>query len=240
MTGIITVGQRIADDSLMAKLTLMALQLCNYHPWHWLTYGQNATALGMVLATAVNLLAVVVLVRTLSAVNRQAQAADRQAKAAEAQVLAAQSSTAVSKAQRLATEQGAMAEREHSELIRQQTLANLRPILVFVKGVDKLGGWEYFLENHGAGVAISLKANYRGQSHQAIPLAHDILGQNHRATIALVWDIFQQEGMQVCYESQDGRSFVTTASANNYDFKQTTFEVDAKGGDLGAPNALPT
>jgi len=39
------------------------------------------------------------------------------------QVRAAQSATAVSEAQRIAAEQAAMAEREHSELIRQQTLA---------------------------------------------------------------------------------------------------------------------
>jgi hypothetical protein len=69
------------------------------HPWHWLTYGQNATAFGIILATAVNLLAVYVLFRTLVTVNRQAQAADRQAEAAEAQAAAARKQTEVMDAQ---------------------------------------------------------------------------------------------------------------------------------------------
>jgi len=65
------------------------------HPWHWLTYGQNAAFLAMV----VNLFAVIVLVRTLSAVNRQAKAAGRQAEAAEAQAVAARKQTEVMDAQ---------------------------------------------------------------------------------------------------------------------------------------------
>jgi hypothetical protein len=34
------------------------------HPWHSLTSGQNATAFGILVATAVNMLAVIVLIRT--------------------------------------------------------------------------------------------------------------------------------------------------------------------------------
>jgi len=246
--------------------------------WRWFTYGQNATALGVILATLVNLLVVFVnllvvfvLVQTLSTVNRQAKAADRQAEAAEAQasaarkqtevseqqriaseraanaaeeqVLAAKSATAVSDAQRIATEQAAGAEREHSELIRQQTLANLRPILVFAKHSDKAGNLEYLVENHGEGVALFVKASYHGRSQQPIPITHDILGPNRSVAIAFRWETFQQDGMQVRYDSQDGRFFVTVASANGLDFTQNTFEVDANGGALSnqqIPRRRPT
>jgi multidrug efflux pump subunit AcrA (membrane-fusion protein) len=237
------------------------------HPWHWLTYGQNATAFGIILATAVNLLAVYVLFRTLVTVNRQAQAADRQAEAAEAQaaaarkqtevseqqriaaeraanaaeeqVEAAKSATKVSEAQRIATEQGAMAEREHSELIRQQLLATLRPILVITKHDEGGGNMEYRVENHGEGVALAVKANYRGRGLQDIYISHDILGPSQSAVTALRWETFQADGMQVRYESQDGRFFVTTAFANGLELRQTAFEVDANGGYLNQPRIVP-
>lgn len=238
------------------------------HPWHWLTYGQNATAFGVILATAVNLLAVYVLFRTLVTVNRQAEAADRQAQAAEAQadaarkqtevseqqriaaeraataaeeqVAAAKSATAVSEAQRVATEQGAAAEREHSELIRQQLLASLRPILVFVKSSDDFGGnLQCFIENHGEGTALAIKANYRGRGFQEIFVSHDIVGPNQRTVIGVDWQTFEAQGMQVRYESQDGRFFATTAFAKGLELRQTAFEVDAKGGSLSQPRIAP-
>jgi multidrug efflux pump subunit AcrA (membrane-fusion protein) len=230
------------------------------HPWHWLTYGQNATACGIILATLVNLLAVYVLFRTLAAVNRQAQATTRQAEAAEAQasaarkqtevleqqrlaaeraanaaeeqVRAAQSATAVSEAQRKAAEQAATAEREHSELIRHQTLASLRPILAIVKRDDGRGNMEYLVENHGEGVALAVKANYRGRNTQDIFISHDILGPNRSTVIALNWETLQANEMQVRCESQDGRFFVTTALAKGLELRQTAFEVDANGGAL--------
>jgi hypothetical protein len=228
--------------------------------WRWLTYGQNATALGILLATLVNLLAVGVLLRTLFAVNRQAKAADRQAQAAEAQasaarkqtevseqqriaaeraanaaeeqVRAAVSATTVSEAQRRAAEDAAKAEREHSELIRQQTLASLRPILVIYKRDDGHGNMEYFVENHGEGIALSVRATYRGGGHQEIFLSHDILGPNHNSRVVPLENFFQEHGMQVRYESQDGRFFITIASAKGLELRQSTFEVDAKGGAL--------
>jgi len=151
------------------------------------------------------------------------------------QVRAAQSATAVSEAQRIAAEQAAMAEREHSELIRQQTLAALRPILVITKRDDGHGNMECFVENHGEGVALAVKANYRGPTHQDVFIAHDILGPNHSAVIALRWETFQADEMQVRCESQDGRFLVTTASAKGLELRQTAFEVDAKGGALTQP-----
>lgn len=232
------------------------------HPWHWLTYGQNATAFGIFLATAVNLLAVYVLFRTLVTVNRQARAADRQAEAAEAQadaarkqtevseqqriaaeraanaaeeqVRAAQSATTVSEAQRKAAEQAATAEREHSELIRQQLLATLRPILVIARHEDSSGAVTYLVENHGEGVALSVKASYRGRA-QELFLSLDILGPNHSAVTALLPKSFEADGVDVRYQSQDGRFFVTTAFGKGLEVRQTTIEVDAKGGHLPQP-----
>jgi multidrug efflux pump subunit AcrA (membrane-fusion protein) len=239
------------------------------HPWHWLTYGQNATGIGVLLATFVNWVTIFVLVRTLSTVNRQAQAADRQAEAAEAQadaarkqtevseqqriaaeraanaaeqqVAAAKSAMAVSEAQRIATEQGALAEREHSELIRQQLLAALRPILVIVGARHSGGIKTYSIENHGEGVALAMKASYRNGGLEEIAVSPDILGPNHSAPIQLHWHIFRQSGMQVRYESADGRFFVTVAlpNANKNDLNQTAFEVDAHGGHLLQPRIEP-
>jgi len=178
------------------------------------------------------------LIRTLSAVNRQAKAADRQAAAAEEQVAAAKAATTVSDAQRVAAEQGAAAEREHSELIREQLLATLRPILVIVRHEDKLGGVTYLVENHGEGVALSMKANYRGRDQDA-SLSLDVLGPNHSAIIGLNFQEFQADGVYIHYESQDGRFFVTTAFAAGSGVRQTTIEVDAGGGHLPQPRIAP-
>jgi hypothetical protein len=210
------------------------------HPWHWLTYGQNATAFGIVIATAVNLLAVIVLARTLSAVNRQAKAADRQAAAAEEQVTAAKSATAVSDAQRIAAEEGARAEREHSELIRQQLLATLRPILAIAKHDDGFGNVTHLVENHGVGAALSVKLTYRGKT-EGLFLSHDIIGPNQTAITALDPKSFEDDGVYVRYESQDGRLFVTTAfGKSGLEVRQSTIEVDAKGGHLSQPRIART
>jgi ribosome-binding ATPase YchF (GTP1/OBG family) len=205
------------------------------HPWHWLTYGQNAAAFGILIATAVNLLAVFVLIRTLSAVNRQAKASDRQAAAAEEQVNAAKAATAVSDAQRIATEEGARAEREHSELIRQQLLATLRPIVVIVRRTDKLGNITHLVENYGEGVALFVKLSYRGKAEE-LYLSHDILGPNQSALTALDHRLFEAEGVQARYQSQDGRMFVTTAFGKGpLEVRQSTIEVDAHGGHVPQP-----
>ncbi len=205
------------------------------HPWHWLTYGQNATAVGIFIATAVNLLAVYVLFRTLSAVNSQAEAANRQAAAAEEQVNAAKAATAVSDAQRIATEEGARAEREHSELIRQQLLASLRPLLVITKGDDGHGNVTHLVENHGVGAALSVKVCYRGKV-QELFLSHDIIGPNQSAITALDPTRFEADGVTVWYQSQDERFFVTTAfGKSGLEVRQSTIEVDSKGGHLAQP-----
>jgi hypothetical protein len=210
------------------------------HPWHWLTYGQNATAFGILIATAVNLLAVFVLIRTLSAVNRQAKASARQAAAAEEQVNAAKAATAVSDAQRIATEDGARAERAHSELIRQQLLASLRPIVVIVRRTDDLGHISHFVENYGEGVALCVKLNYRGKAEE-LYLSHDIVGPNQSAAILLDHRLFEADGVEVGYQSQDGRLFVTTAFGKGpVEVRQSTIEVDSKGGHLSQPQIART
>lgn len=66
-----------------------------YHPWHWLTYGQNGVMIGVLLSLLVNAFSVFVLFKTLGIVNRQSVAADRQASAAEAQAAVATASAAL-------------------------------------------------------------------------------------------------------------------------------------------------
>jgi hypothetical protein len=239
------------------------------HPWHWLTYGQNATAIGIVLAAILSILSIYVLARTLHAVNRQAVAADRQAEAAEAQaiaarkltevaeqqrlaseraanaaeeqVAAARSSTAVSDAQRIATEQSALAEREHSDLIRIQILASMRPFVVVGREPNPAmaGSWQYFALNHGEGVALDVAFSYRNGTKNLISISQNILGPGQRAILGFQLQHAQQVGLQARYSSQDGRLFVTTIELRNQDFIQTAFEVDKNGGWLAQP-AIPT
>jgi hypothetical protein len=137
-----------------------------------------------------------------------------------------------------AVDQGAMGERERSELIRQQTLALLTPVLVLIKR-EALAVVEYSVENHGAGVALAVKANYRGRNLEHIFISHNILGPNRSAVIALCWETLQADGMHLRYESRDGRFFVTTAFAKGLELHQTAFEVDAKGGYLSQPRLVP-
>jgi hypothetical protein len=240
------------------------------HPWHWLSYGQNATASGIILAAAINLFTIYVLWRTLRAVNRQATAADRQARAAEEQanaarkqtevseqqrvaaeraataaeeqVKAAMAASATSEAQRIATEDSANAERLHSELIRHQMLAHLRPILVFRRRiVGPQGHMEFAIENHGEGVALSVKARY-ANSLEFIQTTVNIIGPNQSAVLNnLKWSDMTTKGLQLNYSSQDGRSFVTTVAANAQEaggLTQESFETNANGGSL-APIAIP-
>jgi hypothetical protein len=121
-----------------------------FHPWHWLTYGQNSPAAAILVSSIVNVATVVVLVRTLVAVNRQATASDRQAEAAEEQVKSAKAATQVSEEQLRAARDSAAAEREHSDLLKQQYLAALRPVLVFQKRVVSSGTTTEIVNESGA------------------------------------------------------------------------------------------
>jgi hypothetical protein len=158
----------------------------------WMWFLQNGTPFGILLAFPVNIITLVVLLRTLRAVNRQAIAADRQAQAAEQQASvsreqmavleqqrvaaergaeaaekqaqAAQAATAVAEAQRIATEQAAHAARMQSELTRHDLLSKLRPILVITRRPNPNPTLSdvVYAVNHGAGPALDVKVRPRG------------------------------------------------------------------------------
>jgi hypothetical protein len=213
-------------------------QFC--HPWHWLTYSQNALAFGIsvaLVALIVDAVTVVVLIRTLRAVNRQAKAADRQAEAAEAQVLAARSATAVSDAQRIAAEQSAAAARMQSELIRYEFLAKLRPILAIDKDLNprNVSAWQFWLVNHGGGAALDIEPKYRGRGVQPISLSANLLGPGSKTLFYLNIERAQSDGFQICYGSEDGRRFATTVTVEGHNFTAKTFQINESGGWVPEP-----
>ena len=133
--------------------------------------------------TLIRIVTIVVLMMTWSAAHHAARAAseqaaaakaltevskaqqiatERAAAAAEAQVAAAEASGVLARQQLLAVQESAAAERVHSELIRQQTLASLRPILAFSRRTSSSGfmGWTV-LENQSEALALEISA-YNG------------------------------------------------------------------------------
>ncbi|MBB5066014.1 hypothetical protein [Granulicella mallensis] len=207
------------------------------HPWHWLTYGQNATALGIILGSVLSVLTVWVLAKTLVAVNAQALAARMQADAAIEQVAAAKSSTSVSDAQRIATEESALAERAHNALIRVQLLNEMRPVLVVGKRPHPTmsGTLQNIVSNHGQGVALDIVFNYRDTTRDAISLNQNILGPSESVVLHMDLQRVALAGLQARYLSQDGRYFATTALLVNQEFVSSAFEVNEKGGWLETP-----
>ncbi len=183
------------------------------HPWHWLTYGQNATASAIFVAFIVNVITVIVLVRTLRAVNKQARAANRQTEAAEQQARSAMSATRVSEAQLRAFQESAKAEQLHGQLVRQAMLAKMRPFLVIVKFLAKVKSEAIVVENHGEGVALAVEAEYMETHAEDIQITRNIIGPDRSAELNVDWSIVTAKGIQVKYQSQDGRSFVTVLSA---------------------------
>lgn len=237
--------------------------------WSWITCGQNATAVGVVAATILSAVTVYVLVRTLNAINRQAIAADRQAKAAEAQAIAARkqtevseqlritseraalaaeeqmkaaiASSAMSDAQRKATEDGARAERAHSELIRYQSLAQLRPVLVFgTRPHPTMGGaTQVYIENHGMGIALNVRIKLdipkidSKLRMQDLIVEINVLGPNKLAFFYYNHREASEATMYAYCDSLDGRHFVTTAKVSGLTFKeQKPFEINESGGWL--------
>jgi multidrug efflux pump subunit AcrA (membrane-fusion protein) len=230
------------------------------HWWHWLTYGQNGATLGILLAVLVSALSVYVLFKTLGAVNRQAIASDRQAGAAEAQAAAARKQTEVAEQQRLVAERAAnaaeeqleaaraasklaelqvnaardsaMAEREHSDLIRRQALASLQPVLVFSGGPIKENPSysRFYFENHGFGMALEVKVTTRKSPIREIGILHDIIGPGRTTDVNVDAAGIKRDGLQAKYKSLDGRRFVTVLEPNQDRFTQTSFQVNDKGG----------
>jgi len=207
------------------------------HPWHWLTYGQNAVAFGVFLPLIVSVVTIYVLIRTLKAVNAQAKASDRQAKAAEEQVAAARAASAVSDAQRRAAEQSAEAARTHSELVRHELLAKLRPVLAVDKEINPQmsGNWRFWIFNYGRGTALDIESTYRGRTNDRVGVSANVLGPGTKTIFDLNIERARSEGFQVLYRSEDGRRFATTVTLDGYNFQAKTFQIDEKGGWLADP-----
>jgi hypothetical protein len=208
------------------------------HPWHWLTYGQNAEALGVILAAILSILSIIVLARTLRAINKQALAADKQATAADEQVLAAKSATAVSDAQRIAAEASASAERAHNELIRIQLLNEMRPVIVIGKRPHPTmtGSMQIIASNHGSGVALNITMNYMDGARDSISISQNILGPGQSMNFVLDMTRVQLIGFQLRYFSQDGRLFATTVRLHNQEFFSEALEINTKGGWIKPPS----
>lgn len=147
-----------------------------HHPWHWLTYGENATAVAVFVSFCVGIVTIGVLMRTFVAVKKQAEAADRQARAAEEQANAARKQAEVAEQQRLLAQRATMAAEEQvkasaaatkvseahlaaaeesartaqlqNALIRNQILAQMRPVLVIKKEITEKDFGPRFAERY--------------------------------------------------------------------------------------------
>jgi hypothetical protein len=69
----------------------------------------------------------------------------------------------------------------------------------------------------------------------------NILGPGQEAQLSIDIAFIKKHGIQVLYESQDGRHFATVMEpAKNETFlRQNTFEIDAKGGWQSQPAVPP-
>jgi hypothetical protein len=195
-------------------------QLC--HPWHWLTYGQNATALGILFATSVNVFSVFVLTRTLRSINRQALAADRQAQAAEAQAVAANALKAVSEAQTAASERAAKMAEDANILAGKQMLAQMLPLLVLQReDMTVIGSKDfisYLVQNQGSGTAQHVAWWYGRLSQQPRfdgQISSSLIGAGYSAKVELNWERIQREWLTIAYDSMDGRGFITSVAVEN-------------------------
>jgi hypothetical protein len=210
-----------------------------FHPWHWLTYGQNAQAAAILVSACVNLVTVAVLIRTLIAVDLQARASRRQAQAAEEQVKSAKAATQVSEEQLKAARESAAAEREHSDLLRQQYLAALRPVLVFQKRISPPFT---FVELVNESNALALEVSLWNGSLDALGakgiVGKVILGAGSSSSLKGIkyGEAEYDKGKLISapeaplfakYRSQDGRWFITAVSNVNTldEFEQTFLEI---------------
>lgn len=209
------------------------------HPWHWLTYGQNASAAAILVSAIVNLATVIVLIRTLVAVNRQAVASDRQAKAAEEQVKSAKAATLVSEEQLKAARDSAAAEREHSDFLKLQHLAALRPVLVFQKRITSSHtATEIVNESEALALDISLWNGKPDAPESKGVVGKVILGAGSTSWLRGIdyGAVVNESGRFVSaperpifakYRSQDGRWFITALSNINAsdDYEQMFLEI---------------
>ena len=147
------------------------------HMWQWLElHGAALQAAGSILGAFVGLITIPVLLMAYFAARQAARAAKEQAEAAraqtevsraqqvaaeraaaaaEAQVASAETSGAIARQQLLAAQESATADRIHNELVRQQTLATLRPVLAFVTGISSHFSWTA-LTNQSEALALDV------------------------------------------------------------------------------------
>lgn len=218
--------------------------------WQWLS--DNASqlqALGTLLSVLIACVTVPVLVAAWRAASRAATAAQDQASAArklievseaqriaaergaiaaEQQVASAVAATAVSEQQLIAARDSAAAEREHSDLIRTQMLASLRPVLVFTRTANK-GSDELALHNQSTGIASGIEASYGTlfDVKGPIGLSQTIVGPGSKAPISyLDFQRIKDENAFARYQSEDGRQFVTELRVDDaYTFIQKAYEL---------------
>jgi hypothetical protein len=165
--------------------------------------------------------------RELTEVSRAQQwAAERAATAAEAQVSSADANAALARQQLAALQESADAERAHNELIRQQTLAALRPVLRF--GVRYSSGGQLswtILENESGALALDVSA-FNGTPQEpgrVIDVSNTTLPPGASSSIdGIEWDEEFSGGGRVSYpnpislfaryRSSDGRWFRTVVA----------------------------
>jgi hypothetical protein len=226
--------------------------------WCWLTANSEALeSFAALVGVTLSALTIIVLIVTWRAIKAQADAAkaltdvakkqtdlaeqqrvvsERATLAAEKQAEAAIASSAVSEAQRKATEDAARAERVHSELTRHQILSQLRPVLVFGnKPHATMGGSTItFVENHGEGIALNIRVQIIQRAKEPLRDVHvgvNVLGPNKSAEFLYDYRNTVDGRIQARYDSFDGRHFVTAATVTGQNFmEQKPFEVDEKGG----------
>lgn len=186
--------------------------------WQWLElHAATLQTASSLVTTLIGIVTIVVLLMTWSAAHHAASAASEQAAAAKAL-------TEVSKAQLAAAERAAAAERVHSELIRQQTLASLRPVLAFSRRTSSSGfvGWTV-LENQSGALALEVSA-YNGSPEnpgKPISVSPTTMAPGTEAHLeGIDWGPPQKDPagqptypssipVFARYRSQDGRQFVT-------------------------------
>jgi hypothetical protein len=89
---------------------------------------------------------------------------------------------------------------------------------------------EFLLENHGEGVALSVKVRY-ANSREHLQTTQNIIGPEQSTVINNVDpNVMASKGLQANYVSQDGRFFVTTIA---YPSEQRTCCAASFGVELG-------
>jgi hypothetical protein len=212
--------------------------------WQWLElHGAALQAAGSVIGALVGCVTIPVLVmayfaarqaacaateqalaaRAQTEVSRAQQlAAERAAAAAEAQVASAETSGAIARQQLLAAQESAAADRIHSKLVRQQTLASLRPVLMFVRRFSSHISWTV-LENQSEALALDVAAfnGHPDSPGKPITVSPGILAAGAEARLEgidsgtpetnIYGEVVKSSPIPVFvkYRSQDGRWFRT-------------------------------